>query len=167
MSVLIFSDNVLSNGTYGTAVQCLTGSTPQYSGASAPAPLNTPGATTSITFWQGTIPSNSEVNVFTNSTRTADALLRFTSSGAFTSSGKRITANFGTASFGTIIAAGTITWFSFGNTDTITNRPMVFGTVGLTGSGADLILPKTNVVLNDLWLCSNLYFDVNNTATFA
>ena len=168
MSVLYFSDKFLSDANnFGVAASCLNGTLPQYTGA--PAVSAMVSGIPSLTFYQGTIPTASVQNGFLNSTRSSDALLRFTAASPFTQTGtgSTITLNFGTASFGTILLAGTITWFNIGNTDTSTSRPLLFGTVGLTGSGADLILPKNTVVANDLWLCTNMYFNVNNTATYA
>ena len=165
MSVICFSDKFLTDSGAGAAMACTTGTTPLYLGASAVSSLNL--LTVCLTFWQGSMPSTDVQNSFTNSVRASDALLRFSAAGALSHSGKTITLNFGTASFGAIIAAGTIGWFNVGNTDTNTSRPMLFGTVGLSGSGADLILPKVTVAANDLWLCTNLNFNVNNTATFA
>lgn len=165
MGVLNFSDAILSDNTYGVALQCLTGTTMLNINGT---PVNSlASGVNCITFWKGTFPTTNEQNVFINSTRTSDALLRFSLSGAFTRAGKRIIANFGSSAFGTVLGSGTITWFNFGNTDSNVNRPMVFGTVGAIGSGADLELPKIQVVNNDLWLCPNLYFDVNNKASAA
>ena len=164
MSVLYFSDAVL-NDTNGAGNQCLLGSTPLYLGAGTVYTFaaNVP----SLVFFQGTIPDTTTQNAFTIGSRSTDALLTFSLAGAYTRVGKVFTANFGTTAFGAINQAGTMTWFVLGNTDTHTARPMLFGTVGLTGSGADLILPKITVATNDLWLCTNLSWTINNVAVFA
>lgn len=165
MTQMILSDLFLSDANYGVAVEILSFATPLNQAATVPAALNS--GTITVTFWKGAIPTNSEQNGFINTSRASDALLRFSGSNTISRSGKRLTCNFGTSSFGTLLATGTITWFNIGNADSNVNRPLAFGTVGLTGSGADLELPKVDVVTNDLWLCTNLYFDVNNVMTFA
>lgn len=161
---LLFSDGILSNSALGAATHCLHGTSATSSTGTPPPKLST--GTNCLTFWQGIMPTNTEMNAFTNTSRSSDALLRFTGIGAFTISAKTFYANFGSV-FGTILAEGTMTWFNFGNTDSAASRPpMLFGSVGLPGSNADLIVYKTGIVFNDLWLCTNLYFVFNNEALF-
>lgn len=165
MSTLIMSNAFITDASNGAANQCLTGTCPQNLIGANPTPLI--GGTECLVLYQGQIPSTSDQNTFTYTSRMTDALLQFTGTGAFSSSGVTIVLNFGTTKFGTILKSGTIGWFSIGNTDSSTNRPQLFGTVGAQGSTADLILPKVSVVSNDLWICSNLWFNLNTILSYS
>jgi len=168
---LLFSDGWVGSTTgisadyrsmAGTILQ-YDGFVPSAGGASnGIVDLNTAGF--SLTFFQGTIPTLAAMNTFLVNSRTSDALLQFSAAAAGSitkaTGSKTVTINFG-SNLGTILAPGTITWFNIGNTSTtVSNRCQFFGTVGLTGSGADLIMPKTTIVAGDLWLCTNLWFNV-------
>lgn len=125
----------------------------------------------SMTFFKGTIPTSTQMNGFLLSSRSSDALLRFNSaSNPISVSGARITFNFGQTNFGSTLLAGTMTWFAATHLSTSddashADRPMLFGTVGIDGSGADLIMPKVDVVLNELWLCTSIYMDASTQLT--
>ena len=173
---LLFSDGWVASTTgisadYRAMAGCILsydGYVPSTSGASNSI-VNLDATGFSLTFFQGTIPTLTAMNTFLVSSRSSDALLQFSSAatGAIskTAATKTIVINFG-SNLGTILTPGTMTWFNIGNTSTtVSNRCQFFGTVGLTGSGADLILPKTTVATGDLWLCTNLYFNIGTLHT--
>lgn len=114
-------------------------------------------------FFQGTFPTTTEINNFTNTSRSSDLLMKFDSVNATFGATPVINATAG-ATVGNIIAAGTMTWFAVGQLNqSSTNKPVIFGTVGLIGSGADLELPKVAIVSGDLWL---LNFNLQFTESF-
>ena len=124
------------------------------------------GNSADVFFYQNTIPTNTAMNSFNTSSRSSDALLSWT---ATTMTNDQVsTLNFTKgATLGTIINTGTIGWFCIGNQTghtTETSRALLFGTVGLSGSGADLILPKVTVATGDLWLC-NFSVQLNEVLT--
>ena len=126
-----------------------------------------------LTFYKGLIPSTEEMNGFLSSSRSADGLLQFSDVPTpFSKSGKRVTFNYGATTFATILGTGTIGWFCTGTSFNegvapYNNIPMLFGTVGLTGSGADLELPKIDVNAGELWLCTDMGFDISNELVYS
>jgi hypothetical protein len=159
MSIISFSDALLTDATKGIAVQCFSGNVRNSFDALATPSFNS--GLNSVTFYRGTLPTDVEMNTFEQSSRSVDALLSFSLSGAFTCVKSTIVANFGTRFLGTIIKTGTMTWFNFGS-GSISNTPKVFGSIGLSGSGADLIVSRTLILDSDLWTCTGLSFTISN-----
>ena len=166
MMTLIFSDEYVGGGSTITDARCMASAILSTSQISSTGPTALAAAGFAVTFFSGSMPSNTAMNTFLVSQGTA--LLQFSGTASNITKGslsKVITINFG-STFGTIISAGTIGWFSIGNTSTtLYNYPQFFGTVGLSGSGADLILPKVTVLTTDLWLCTNLTFNIGASHT--
>jgi hypothetical protein len=122
------------------------------------------GSSPDIWFYQGTIPTTAVMDAFAQNTRISDCLLQFTGTTISYANGNQVIFAGGTT-FGTIVATGTIGWFCIGPQSLSgSNKILLFGTVGLTGSGSDLILPKTTVATGDLWLL-NLTLAGNNSLT--
>ena len=165
---LTFSDGWLSMASTGFAYSTIANS---YTVFGAPHSIQNPsniaslaGSGNSLSFYQGSLPTTTQMNTFIPNIRASDMILQFTSTNTCVSApGKSIVLNFG-GTLGNIINPGTMTWFSISNSSTsFVNCAQFFGTVGLSGSGADLILPKVNVISNDIWICTNLWFNLGNS----
>lgn len=65
-------------------------------------------------------------------------------------------------------ASGTATWFAIANYDNSTNSVWGFvtGTVGLPGSGADLIIADTNIVSGQQYKIANLTLTQTSVLTY-
>ena len=129
--------------------------TANYGGGSAGVSY-TLGNTADVYFYQGTIPTTAVMNAYSVATRSSDALVTWNTTTMTNDTVSTIKFS-GGSTLGTIVQAGTIGWFCVGNQTggtTNTSRALLFGTVGTSGSGADLILPKITVSTGDLWLCN-------------
>lgn len=165
----IFCKSFTSQGVYDLTVK------PAYSGFLVP--KTNDGSLASrggrIAIMKGAVPTSfSELTTF--NTRANDVLVMFDSSPSSSSNalndfaGTIDTTNPVTIStlYVNASASGVATWFwcfvtpanymVFDNSATIINQ--FFGTVGITGSGADLTLPTTNIVMGNPYRIYNLQF---------
>lgn len=167
MTKAYFNDIFITDATYGIGMKEFA--------VAANSSYSILGSDTkpTLTFYKGTIPTAAAMNAFLYSSRTSDALLQFSNvANAFTRTNKRITFNYGNTVFGSILTAGTISWFCTGTlagsgVAPYNAMPMLFGTVGLIGSGSDLELPKIDVNVGELWLCTDMNFDISNELTYS
>ena len=126
-----------------------------------------------LDIYQGTIPSWSS---FTDaSTRASDLLVTFSlsPSNSFVTSNTAtsyriqlaITGNEATAS-----QSGLATWFMLrnysGSSNDLTIRGALIGTVGITGTGADLEIPDTSIASGTAYRCSSFYINFPLEFTF-
>jgi len=173
-SQILFSDSfIASDGSTGISMlPSMTYSAAPYSNISSGDGLN--GNFASGAMWlrlyKGTIPTRTELDAMTSLSafRTADYILGFSTT--CTKSNPNTTTikfSWATSSFGTINAEGTATWFSLGSNDNNWKFPVLVGSVGSKGSGADLEVKKTNILSSDLWLCTELLYTPNRTLTLA
>jgi hypothetical protein len=129
--------------------------------------------TPTINIMKGTIPADINA-VASYASRSTDILISYspttnviaTSSLYPNSNPTVITAN------GMSSQAGTATWFWWVSRKSYNYNPQdgivhqICGTVGVTGSGADLEISSTNVILGNDYRISNLRLQFNTTFTF-
>jgi hypothetical protein len=108
--------------------------------------------TADVWFYSGSMPTYAVLDSW--HTRTGlNCLLQFPSCHYSNAQGS-LTITYSGTTLGTIVSAGTIGWCAIGyQAQVVSGRPMLFGTAGLVGSDADIIMTKTTVALNDLWCC--------------
>ncbi len=64
-------------------------------------------------------------------------------------------------------ASGIATWFVCGyNGNDFSNRSAVIGSVGVSGSGADLEIPTTSIVSGQNYRCNGFYLNLQLNFSF-
>ena len=129
-----------------------------------------PTSVNGIHIMQGTIPTNfSGFTTYTASGRASDELMYFNSTDDFIvgTSGNRATIS---TNLKAATASGTAAWFwaigtMSNSTPTATIYQQFIGTVGVSGSGADLTITDTNIVSGNLYRISSLIINVPSTYT--
>lgn len=125
---------------------------------------------------KGTVPATPPVNF---NARGGDALLVFTSTGGSTGSPFTSTGTFAnpaviTTNYVNASASGTATWFwiltvqqQAGAPDNTQNPPQqVWGTIGVTGSGADLVMSSTSIIAGQPYRIYNFRWQMPTSWTF-
>lgn len=122
---------------------------------------------TSIKLMKGAVPVNfSDIPTITS--RDSDQLVEFLSANG-NMAPSQLTVN--PAIISTIYkpatASGTATWFCW-RTGSPNNGIIhsIYGTVGLDGSGADLIMPDTNIVIDEVYRIMNLQLRFPSSWTY-
>jgi hypothetical protein len=139
------------------------------------------GVSTHLYLMKGTIPATP--TVATLATRQADMLVRFVAT-SHNGGGDFVTSQMGTnpvvmsTQYAAAVLAGTATWFWLvtapGSTSSATfyadfNGAILYqvtGTVGITGSGADMEVPNVNIVLNEQYRVLNFRLQIPTSWTY-
>lgn len=126
-----------------------------------------------LDIYQGTMPSWS---TFTDaSTRSSDLLVSFTLNATSSWSTSNATNSFRvqvaiTGNEATASQSGIASWFMlrnyYTNSNDLTNRGALIGTVGITGTGADLEIPDTSIVNGTGYRSSSFYINFPLEFTF-
>ena len=148
---MLLGDYIFSN-THGIIDG--TTSTKDTFGAATGVTFSLTKNTTNAEVWmyKGSLPSAIEMDNFVGGSRASDVLLKIT---ATVSSDTTNMMRLSGQSLAIVVQTGTIGWLCIGaQNDATANKALLFCSVGLTGSGADLILPKIAVVANDNWSCN-------------
>lgn len=133
---------------------------------------NTAGVSLLI-IYKGTVEN---LSTFTDrSTRAADVLITFTSGVSVNFSDLGIISDAQRYLIGKYLtnqaasASGTATWFLAcrAGTTTLTDKGALIGTVGITGSGADLEIPSTSIVSATNYQCAGFYINFQQNWTVA
>lgn len=120
---------------------------------------------TQLVIYKGSVPS---FPTFTDaSTRSADVLITFSLQGLTSSYAITTTANSFRLQLGVntvpqaASAAGTATWFLLrrAGTSSLTDKGAMIGTIGATGSGADLELASTSITIGPLYSSNGIFIN--------